>query len=348
MLDPLTDPRWPVFLERNADASIFHTPGWLEALRRTYSYEPVVYTTCPPGEELTNGIPFCRVESWVTGRRFVSLPFSDHCVPLVDTRETLCTLLAAAAHDSIGQGGKYVEIRPLSGDVVGNLLQHNSFGKSSSFYFHWIDLTPSIDEIYATFHRTSVKQMIRRAEKEGLTYNQGTSNELLAQFYRLLILTRRKHRVPLQPFSWFRNLIQCLGSNIRIRIACKDKQPVVAIITCSVGGTHFYKYGSSDPQFTNLGGTALLIWKAIQDAKEQGTHRFDMGRCDITNSGLAKFKERWGATRAKLEYYRTPPPKRSDSGLQGNWKGRLAGNVFAWLPDKWLVLAGRILYKHMG
>jgi hypothetical protein len=205
MLDPLTDPRWPVFLERNADASIFHTPGWLEALRRTYSYEPVVYTTCPPGEELTNGIPFCRVESWVTGRRFVSLPFSDHCVPLVDTRETLCTLLAAAAHDSIGQGGKYVEIRPLSGDVVGNLLQHNSFGKSSSFYFHWIDLTPSIDEIYATFHRTSVKQMIRRAEKEGLTYNQGTSNELLAQFYHLF--RGRYALLPRTSSQWWRLLL---------------------------------------------------------------------------------------------------------------------------------------------
>jgi len=347
-LNPLTDQRYLVFLKQHADASIFHTPGWLEALRQTYGYEPVVYTTCPSDEELTNGIPFCRVNSWVTGRRLVSLPFSDHCEPLVDTQETLCTLLAAAAQDSIRQGGRYVEIRPLAEGGVGNLLQHNSFGKSASFYFHWIDLTPRLDDIYAAFHRTSVKQMIRRAEREGLTYYGGTSEELLAQFYHLFILTRQKHRVPPQPLSWFRNLIQCLGPNVRIRVACKDKQPVAAIITCSWESTHYHKYGSSDPRYSNLGGTALLMWKAIQDAKKQGARRFDMGRCDITNENLAKFKERWSAIRTKLQYYRNPPPKQLDSGLQSTWKGRMAEGIFARLPDKWLVLAGRMLYKHMG
>src|SRR5206468_3003538 len=95
-IDPLSDPRWPAFLQRHPDASIFHTPGWLEALRRTYGYEPVVYTTCKPGQELINGIPFCRINSWLTGRRLVSLPFSDHCQPLAacpeDLKELLCAL----------------------------------------------------------------------------------------------------------------------------------------------------------------------------------------------------------------------------------------------------------------
>jgi hypothetical protein len=34
-IDPLTDARWEVFLQRHPRASIFHTPRWLEALRRT-------------------------------------------------------------------------------------------------------------------------------------------------------------------------------------------------------------------------------------------------------------------------------------------------------------------------
>ena len=48
------------FLEKHPAASIFHTPGWLEALRRTYGYEPVAFTTSPPGHPLTNGSPFCQ------------------------------------------------------------------------------------------------------------------------------------------------------------------------------------------------------------------------------------------------------------------------------------------------
>ena len=82
-IDPLSDPRWPEFLQRHPDAAIFHTPEWIEALRRTYGYEPVVYTTSSPGSDLTNGIPFCRINSWLTGRRLVSLPFSDHCQQMI-------------------------------------------------------------------------------------------------------------------------------------------------------------------------------------------------------------------------------------------------------------------------
>ena len=88
-IDPLCDPRWPEFLQNNPRASVFHTPGWLRALKRTYGYEPVVYTTTPATVELTNGWVFCRVFSWLTGRRLVSLPFSDHCEPLVDKPEHL-------------------------------------------------------------------------------------------------------------------------------------------------------------------------------------------------------------------------------------------------------------------
>ena len=32
---------------------------------------------------------FCRIHSWLTGRRLVSLPFSDHCEPLYDSEEEL-------------------------------------------------------------------------------------------------------------------------------------------------------------------------------------------------------------------------------------------------------------------
>ena len=73
-IDPLADPRWAEFVERHPRASIFHTPGWLQALRRTYGYLPVAYTTTPPGPELTNGLVLCRVQSLLSGRSGASDP----------------------------------------------------------------------------------------------------------------------------------------------------------------------------------------------------------------------------------------------------------------------------------
>ena len=78
--DPVGDPRWSELVERHPAASIFHSPGWLSALRQTYGYEPFVVTTSP-GPTLENGMVVCRVKGW-TSRRLVSLPFSDHCDPL--------------------------------------------------------------------------------------------------------------------------------------------------------------------------------------------------------------------------------------------------------------------------
>src|SRR5579872_1318551 len=83
-LDPLTDPRWSDFTKVHPEASVFHTPGWLSALWSTYHYEPIVLTTTPPGQSLLDGLVLCKVRSWLTGSRMVSLPFSDHCQPLVD------------------------------------------------------------------------------------------------------------------------------------------------------------------------------------------------------------------------------------------------------------------------
>ncbi|PYT45466.1 MAG: hypothetical protein DMG45_01550, partial [Acidobacteria bacterium] len=54
-VDPLRDPRWQKLLGQHPQASIFHSVGWLDALHRTYGYEPVVLTTSPPESSLENG-----------------------------------------------------------------------------------------------------------------------------------------------------------------------------------------------------------------------------------------------------------------------------------------------------
>jgi len=93
-IEPLRDPRWGALVKRHPNASIFHTPGWLQALQRTYGYERLVFTTAAPGEELKNGTAFCRIQSWLTGLRMVSLPFSDHCELLVDNVQDLKIILS--------------------------------------------------------------------------------------------------------------------------------------------------------------------------------------------------------------------------------------------------------------
>ena len=81
-LNPLADPRWDHFVEQHPHGSVFHSSGWLRALRDTYQYQPKWLTTSLPAAP-ADGMLFCEVNSWLTGRRLVSLPFSDHCDPLI-------------------------------------------------------------------------------------------------------------------------------------------------------------------------------------------------------------------------------------------------------------------------
>jgi CelD/BcsL family acetyltransferase involved in cellulose biosynthesis len=341
-LNPLEDPRWEEFVRAHPRASIYHTRGWLEALRRTYGYEPVVFTTSPAAADLKNCVVFCRISSWLTGCRMVSLPFADHCEPLVENADDGKEIFSFLVHTLAKERWKYVEIRPLSSD----LLSEDSAEKSSSFFSHVMDLSPSLDVLFQGFHKDSTQRAIRRAEREGLSYEAGRSEALLRNFFSLLLKTRRRHKLPPQPIDWFRNLIACLGNRLSIRLVSKNGQPVASILTLSHQGTVVYKYGCSDSNFHSLGGTPLLLWRTIQEAKAQGLREFDLGRSEIDNAGLVTFKDRWRAQRTTLTYVRLST-QRSPNVTDG-YGMQIAKRVFGCMPDGLLVATGRMLYRHIG
>jgi lipid II:glycine glycyltransferase (peptidoglycan interpeptide bridge formation enzyme) len=346
-IQPVDDPRWGEFVKKHPRASVFHSAAWLEALRRTYGYQPVAITTSAPGQELENGMVFCRVESWLTGRRFVSLPFSDHCEPLVDDAPSMQEMVATLKLELRRDKPRYIELRPLTA-----LLDASSpFRPSESFCFHQLDLTPGLHTLFSGFHKDSTQRKIRRAEREGLIYEEGRSEFLLDAFYRLLVMTRRRHQVPPQPKQWFRNLIECFGEPLKIRVTFKEEKPTAAILTLRHKNTLVYKYGCSDAQFSNLGGTHLLFWRSIQEAKDAGLSTFDLGRSDRENEGLITFKNRWGSVQSDLTYARcsiVPDSRRTPNSARTGWKERIAKHAFAHLPDCIMHSVGDVLYKHVG
>jgi len=343
-LDPVHDGRWHRLVERHSRASIFHTPGWLAALQSTYGYEPVVYTNAPETEELESGLVFCRIDSRLTGRRLVSLPFSDHCEPLVHTHDDWKVIVSSLLERATSEGCRYLEMRPLSGSEL-SLEDVSGMAKYRSFYLHTLDISSEPGELFQSFHRKAVQHAIKRAQREGLTLEEGRSPDLIRQFYRLLIRTRRRHAVPPQSLKWFENLVDCLGRQITLRVASKGGKPMASILTISFRGTVYYKYGCTDERFHNLGGLQFLLWEAIKSEKEHGAQLLDMGRSDLEQMGLLSFKDRWASSRSVLTYYRHPAESQSGSR---QWAQRVVGYALARLPDSLLSAVGGLLYPHMG
>jgi len=343
-VDPLTDKRWDEFQLSHPRAGIFHTCGWLQALQRTYDYRPVAFTTSEPGKTLANGMVFCEVNSWATGRRLVSLPFSDHCDPLADSAAEEAEILAQVCRQAAQDRCRYAEIRPASG---AGERPAADWRPSETFLLHVLPLNAPLERVFSNLHKDCIQRKVRRAEKEELRYEHGRSGPLLSTFYGLLLRTRRRHCLPPQPFLWFRNLAESMGDAFNIRVAWKDQQPVAAILTLSCKSTITYKYGCSDERYNHLGGTPFLFWKAMQEAWREGKQQFDLGRSDADNDGLIKFKDRLGAPRTVLSYRRWRPEATAGASCPA-WLAQIGRQVFHRLPDPLLVASGRLLYRHIG
>jgi len=340
-LDPLSDPRWDALVKRHPRASVFHTSAWLEVLRRTYGYRPIAYGLTSSTKELHSGVLFCEIRSWLTGKRLVSLPFSDHCEPLADGPAEFQRLLAPAASQLRKGLWRYLELRPLSRNLSEGIGQ-----QFQRYILHRLDLRPPIEAVYENLHVDSIRRKIQKAEKKGFGVETGVSEALLTEFYDLHVTTRRRQSVPPHPLKWFRNILQCLGKHATLRIARSKRTPVAAVLTLEKGSTLVYKYGCSDARFHNQGAVPFVFWSMICDAKSRGILELDMGRSELDNKGLITFKDKWGALREELIY--TRDPLASNTFRNERVQARAAKFVVSRFPDWAVIAAGKLLYPHIG
>jgi CelD/BcsL family acetyltransferase involved in cellulose biosynthesis len=341
-LNPLTDSRWLEFLRWQPRASVFHSEGWLRALQQTYGYEPIVFTSSLPGQPLRDAAVFCEVKSWLVRPRLVSLPFSDHTEPLIASKGGLVALTKWLQRGVKDGRWTSIEFRAPRG-----WGEWPGFRDGQQFILHNLNLQPSLETLFAGLNKDSTQRKIRRAAREQLRYQEGRSEELLQLFFRLVVVTRRRKALPPPPLAWFRNVLQHLGDQAKIRVArTKQGEPAGAILTLSYKGSMLFKYGASDTRFHNLGTMPFLLWSAIEDAKATGATTFDFGRSDVDHHGLIRFKDHFGAQQRLLKHKVFPADAWEASAH--HWKMSVAKKIFERLPDRAMILAGRLLYPHIG
>jgi lipid II:glycine glycyltransferase (peptidoglycan interpeptide bridge formation enzyme) len=285
------------------------------------------------------------VKGWFGRPRLVSLPFSDHVEPLVTDRENLQDILAFVANGAARGYWSSVEIRPSQAIHGAEKAAH--FVDGQSFLLHTLDLQPSLANLYQQLNKDSTRRKILKAQRSGLKYDEGRSEHHLEQFFRVCVMTRMRKALPPPPLSWFRNLVECMGERLKIRIATtKNGELAGAILTLRHKNSMVFKYGASDAAFHNLGTMPFLLWHAIEDAKSTGAAQFDFGRSEVDNPGLARFKEHFGAQRSSFAHKLFPAAAWKPDAQ--NWQLRVAKRVFAQLPRGALVWAGRLIYPYIG
>jgi CelD/BcsL family acetyltransferase involved in cellulose biosynthesis len=340
-IDPVADPAWAEFLSRCERAEIFHHPLWLELIRAQYHYDLSAH--CIRGEDgaIEAGIPVARIESRLTGKRLVAIPFSDTCSPLI-AREAeggagaaLGAALAAAAER---EGLPLCVHAPLEGVDPAAVVRR--------FVRHELPLAADVAEVEKGFSKSRVTRNIKKARKEGLEFELGRDRGALDGFYRLHLLTRRKLGVPTQPKRFIRRFERLFEAGLGFVGTVRDEGVAVAAgVFLAYDGVLTYKYGASDPAALAKRPNHLLHAEAIRWGCEQGLAVYDLGRSDLDNEGLRTFKSTWGATELDLAYTYLGQPLPSDD--HGAREG-LTEKVIQRSPAFVGRVAGELLYRHYG
>jgi CelD/BcsL family acetyltransferase involved in cellulose biosynthesis len=337
VVNPSAQTDWNEILRRTPGSSFFQTSTWAEVLRESYRYEPL-YLTIGNQAALEALLPVMEVDSPLTGKRGVSLPFSDYCDPIASGNAQFQELFAAAIALGKKRRWRYLELRGADTFLC-------EAEPSEWHYAHTIDLSKTGMHAFSD----ATRRNIRKAEKQNLDVILSTSPDALEVFCRLNALTRRTHGLPPQPRHFFQSVYnRILAQNTGFIVAAYVRGIAVAAnVYFTFGDQILYKYGASDRAFQNLRANNLVMWKAIQWGRDQGYRTLCMGRTEPDNDGLRKFKTGWGAQERVLRYYRYD--LRRDAFIQTPhvvkpWQKRIFGS----LPLPFLNLLGRILYRHMG
>ena len=333
------DKEWKFFIDSMPNATIFHHPTWINTISEVYGYKATGFVLRDSFGEICAALPVAYVDSLLTGRRWVSYPFSDYCFPLYRSESDLDLF-----YNSMLIFCEEEKIDPL--EIHWSLPQLPHVQARPEAVLHLLKLDPDIDKIFADVHHKH-RQHIRHAEKQGVRIEWGHYTRALHTFYNLHTETRRRQGVPVQPWKFFEQL----GKNVIetghgfILLAYHEDQCIAGGVFLHYNKTLTFKYSASRQEMLHFQPNKLIAWKAIQWGCENGYTLFDYGKTDTEDDGLRTYKSRWGAQEQPLIYSSiSNKPFHTRTGHLNSIVEGVIKNSPLWVCR----LSGEFLYKHFA
>lgn len=294
---------------------------------------------------ITAALPLYEVNSWITGRRIVSIPFATLSDPLVKNTDELEALLLYATANLNKNKHSCIEITAYESSEIQNC---SGFANSSSYINHYLVLEDNPEELLKTVFKTSIRRGVKKALKESIDVIEATDDSDVNGFYSLYVDTRRRLGLPPQPLHFFLNLFNTLSSKGQISIQLAKLKGNI------IGGTLLLKYKdrvsvdylASDERYRGISIDTFLWWMAMKYSWREGYRIFDFGRTSIRNNGLLEYKDRWGTTRKTISNYCNDKGK--DTVKENSIFYEPVKQICRHAPRPLLRFIGNAIYRHMG
>ena len=288
IINPIEHPDWDDLLLTADRATFFHTTVWARVLSESYGYKPLYFAAIDNGK-LAGLIPVMEIDSFLTGKRGVSLPFTDISHPIADTDDLFQALMEQLTQHGNGADWKYIEIKG------GSAFWGKTAAPCAEYVTHLLDLSTDENALQKTF-RDSTRRNIRKACRESVAVTFQHTPEAMAAFYELHCRTRRRHGLPPQPWRFFEKVyahVVAAGKGV-VLLAAHAGKTVAGAVYFFFQDRALFKFGASDRAFQHLRANNLVMWEAIQWLIRNGFRSLHFGRTEIGERRFAAVQARLG------------------------------------------------------
>ncbi len=168
---------------------------------------------------------------------------------------------------------------------------------------------PKQPETILSDMRKTTRNLIRRAEKEGVTIERSTNPVRdLEHFLVLHEETRKRHGFTPYTDQFFRAQVECFAprNECTLYMARYQGEVISSSIHMHAFGETSYHHGASTHRFEKIPSSYLLQWTAVQDAIKRGDHVYSFwgiapeGAKKHPFRGVTTFKTGFGGTALPL------------------------------------------------
>ena len=294
---PADKAHWNAYTHAHPDACAYHNFAWVESVEQAYDH-PSTSLIAFADNKVVGVLPIVKMQVPLSGHFYCSLPYCDMGYAIADNKEIVTALLDKLKEMQSTSNAKKIEYRDTSPASDTPMSEEELHGKKVSML---LPLPETSDELLKGF-KSKLRSQIRKAEKNGLTYETGNSQKLIDKFYQVFIHNMRKLGSPVHSKAWYDALLKNYQNDLLVSVVYTETTAIGAGIVLRNGEKACIPWASTLADYNRLAPNMLLYWSLLQTVTDAGAREFDFGRSTY-GEGTFKFKLQWGAQPRPLNWF---------------------------------------------
>jgi len=306
--------KYDLFLKRNSDSYIFHTPEWKTVLEQTFNLKSYYIIAKDSTGNICGVLPLFYVNGF-SNNKLVSLPYSTYGGLIADIGYA-DSILKKAFDLKEKLKCDFLQIRQPPNKKYEFLLEENGMNKVEIRVDQYLFLEPP-ECLIGKLGRSSITS-IKKANNYNVSVKQvSVENEVnFKKIYTLETITKRRKGYFPPHINYFYNLWKYLHPKdyLKIYFSEKDGKLLSYDIFLTYKDRILGINNGTNKMGRKTGANPLMIWNAIKQSYADGFKIFDLGSTPDVNKGfisddfkgLYDFKKSLNTTSIPYSYFYYP------------------------------------------